>query len=119
MSQLPSVDAKLYPLWLAKLGLLCAVFSSFFLLWEWYSIGIMNNPIKIADYNFGSGSMLEKGGTHYSSAKTYAQSCLLDSLCAVPMAGLFVLAIRRNSGLATLMIYICWGLLSRLVSYWT
>ena len=78
------------------------------LLLEWYSIGVMQDSSKIAEYGFGSGSMLEKGGLHYASAEIYSHTMLVSALAGIPGILAFCLAVNKKTALITTAAYAIW-----------
>ena len=97
-----------YPRWLANLGLFLSIALCVLWLWEWYSIGVALDSTKTAEYSFGSGSMLEKGGPHYASAGLYSRRMLIDALASIPGIIAFCLAVKRKTAAMTLAAYTIW-----------
>lgn len=83
--------------WLAIPGLLFAGLWTLLFFVEWYKIGVIANPATIESYHFGSDPMVGYGGDHYRSAELYARTALIEGICALAMAGVFVLVLVRRS----------------------
>lgn len=82
------------------------VFSAF----EWYRVCLRADPSVIADYHFGSESMVGEGGDHYRSAETYCRSTLLSTLGCMPFLAAFLAAMYRRSLRLTVVSYVAVGL---------
>jgi hypothetical protein len=95
-AQLP-VTVNPYPRWLTKGSLLLIAFSFFYLLWEWFTIGVIAKQEKIESYMFGSETMLREGGKHYASAETYATSALHGACWLLPLIVTFALAVNKGT----------------------
>ena len=107
--QIESTDiANPYPRWLANLGLFLSAVSLLIFLWEWFSICVMRDSSKIAEYGFGSDSMMEKGGTHYASAELYSHTMLVGALAGIPGIVAFCLAVNKKTAAATIAAYATW-----------
>jgi len=90
--------------WFTQLGLGLCSSGLLYLLWEWYTIGIEADQGKIADYRFGTESMLGEGGSHYASATIYAAAALHDAVfVCLPLAIVFALAVRNGTKLFQLL----------------
>ena len=100
--------ANPYPRWLANLGLFLSTVSFLIFLWEWFSIGVARDSSKIAEYGFGSGSMLEKGGSHYASAELYSHTMLVSALASIPGILAFCLAVNKKTAIVTIAAYAIW-----------
>lgn len=103
-----SPSSNPYPRWLANFGLFLATALFLVLLWEWLSIGILQDAGKIKEYSFGSGSMLEKGGSNYMSAAIYARASLVGAIAGIPGIIAFWSAVKRPSLKSMLLAYTIW-----------
>ncbi|AHJ96427.1 hypothetical protein Hsw_0832 [Hymenobacter swuensis DY53] len=91
-------EATPYLRWFTQLGLVLCSFGLLYLLWEWYTIGIIADQEKIADYQFETESMLGEGGSHYTSAAAYAAAALRTAVfVCLPLTAVFALAVRNGT----------------------
>lgn len=100
--------ANPYPIWLANLGLFVSITLFLTSLWEWFTVGVFEDPAKSTNYSFGSASMLEKGGPDYASAALYAHAMLINALAGLPSIFAFCLAMKKKTTFTTLSAYACW-----------
>ena len=91
--------------WIAVPGLFAVLLFASFLLTEWYAIGVEADPSTIEAYHFGSEAMIGHGGDHYRSAEAYANRMLLGALATLAVAGFFLFALVRRSGVAVVAGY--------------
>jgi hypothetical protein len=98
LKYLPSHVIKPRPSIYEAVGLCFVLLLFGLLLWEWLSIDIIAIPEKIAEYHFGSESMVGEGGAHYASASAYAQSALSIALFPLlPLVIVFGMAVIKNN----------------------
>lgn len=67
---------------------------------EWWPIVVRRDPVRIADYHFGSESMMAHGGWKYASADLYAWTAFSEATLAMVIGGTLSLAVLRRSRLA-------------------
>lgn len=78
---------------------LAALFA-IMMLSEWWPIVVRHDLVRIADYHFGSESMMAHGGWKYASASLYAWTAFAEAALALVIGGAFSVAILRRSRLA-------------------
>ena len=87
-------EANPYPRWLTKIGFYFFAFLFVYMLWDWYTIGVLVDQHKITDYMYG-GSI---SNTEPHAAEHYAQSSLNFALFyCLPVLLFLALAIRRQT----------------------
>ena len=87
------------------IAFVCLLVIGLMIAWEGLYIGLIANPEQIADYHFGSESMVGTGGEKYKTAAAYVHSCVVAVSLYLAAAGLALFARSRlrhagNSGSA-------------------
>ncbi len=86
---------------LATVAAFFALAIAFLALSEGFYIGHLATPAGIADYHFGSESMLSHGGPHYASAEAYVRAQWVQGFTALGVGVLcayFSFAATRHGG---------------------
>ena len=69
--------------------------------WEYFMLGVIEQPKMIEEYRFGSEAMVSNGGMKYKTHQAYVTYCLKYILVVVAVitAGLSVLKFSKNNGI--------------------
>jgi hypothetical protein len=77
--------------------LVLAALYAILMLSEWWPIVVRSDAVRIAEYHFGSESMMAHGGWKYASAGLYAWTAFAQAALAMITGGAFSVAIFRRS----------------------